>query len=536
MGRSAHTTGLMRLAHGALAAGFAAAPAMALAQEPSAQTADEEGATEACATGADACILLVGVVVHGATAIPVSEFTPIYAPFLTRLVSTTDLARIAERITARYREEGYFLSRASVPPQDDSGIARIIVHEGRIGEVLLEGEGAEQARPFLNGADNEPIAQLSDLELRLALANDVPGLSVRSRMEPIEGDPDAHRLVVTAEFGALSGYAAADNRGAGQQRPLRAYASVAGASVLRGRDEASIAVLTSPEAPHEFAFAEAAYSYSYENGGRLRAGFGVSRSQYGAEMLAADIGGDSQIVSLSYEFPLVRSRRTGLWLGAGFDALHAENDWADGSGAYADELRVARAALRGTLDESGRSTTMIVQASFGMNMFGASQHSLTRRSRADADAEFFKLDGFVSHYRDLSDYLGFYVAVAGQWSPEPLLGAEEFAVGGPLFGRAYGYGEISGDRGIAGVAELRLGADPAGDLFSFAQGYIFADAAQVWNGDAGGQSLASVGAGVRLTLDDWLIAGFEVARPLTRTPADEDDRDWRQFFSLSAEY
>jgi hemolysin activation/secretion protein len=478
----------------------------------------------------------LGVVIHGATVIPIAQLTPIYSPFLTQQVSTTDLARIAERITARYREEGYFLSRATVPPQDDTGIARIVVHEGRIGEVVIEGDGAEQARPFMRGADNEPIARLSDLERRLALANDVPGLNVRSRMEPIDGDPEAHRLVVTAELDPLAAYAFADNRGSGQQRAARAYGRLAGASVLRDRDEAAIAILTSPEAPHEFAFAEASYAYSFENGGRLRVGFGISRSEYRADMLAADIGGDSQIVSLSYEFPLLRSRRTGLWLGAGFDALHQQNDWSDGSGAYADELRVARAALRGTLDEAGRSTTMVVQASFGLNMFGASQHSLMRRSRADADAEFVKLDGFVSHYRDLTEYLGLYVALAGQWSPEPLLGGEEFTAGGPLFGRAYGYGEISGDRGLAGVAELRAGFDPSGDVFSFLQGYLFVDAAHVWNEDAGSESLSSAGAGVRLTMDDWLTAGVEFARPLTRTPTDEDDRDWRQFFSLSAEY
>jgi hemolysin activation/secretion protein len=70
------------------------------------------------------------------------------------------------------------------------------------------------------------------------------------------------------------------------------------------------------------------------------------------------------------------------------------------------------------------------------------------------------------------------------------------------------------------------------------QGYAFFDAARVWNSDAGVESasLASTGAGLRVTFADRLTASAELARPLTRTPAEEGDKDWRPFFSLSTSY
>ncbi len=218
---------------------------------------------------------------------------------------------------------------------------------------------------------------------------------------------------------------------------------------------------------------------------------------------------------------------------------HIENDWTSGGG-YADELRVARVTLRGFLDENGRASTLFARASFGLDFLGASGFSGARRSRYDADAEFVTLDIHASHYRDLGRYLGVYAAIDGQWADRPLLLSEEFTVGGAPYGRAYNPAEISGDSGVAGLFELRAGFDPDLGPVSFLQGYLFYDTAQVWNyhdaPNADELSLSSAGVGLRVNIDDWLAARWELARPLTRTPYDEGDKDWRQFFSLSAMY
>lgn len=493
-----------------------------------------------CVEGSGECFVLLGVTIDGVSAFSQSELTGLHQAYLARTVSLDDLVHIADAITAHYREAGYFLSRAIVPPQDpESGIARIVVLEGRITEIVIEGEGSAQAGPYLRGIDAEPIADLRDLDRRLALANDVPGLNVRSQIEPDPDDPTRHRLVVSTEFRPVQGYAAIDNRGNQDTGPVQAFARVRANSVFLERDQVSLGVMTTPAAPSDYTFAEATYSYTLEDGARVGASVSASQARDGHDVSSPDIGGETQSLSVRYEYPLQRGRVGGLWLGAGFDVRHAENDWTSGGG-YADELRVARVSLRGFLNNDGRATNMLVRASFGVDMLGASGRSLVRRSRWDADGEFVALDFHASHYRDLGRYVGVYAAVDGQWADRPLLLSEEFSVGGGAYGRAYDPGEISGDQGAAGLVELRAGYDPDLGPISFLQGYLFYDTAQVWNyntaDNADELSLSSAGAGVRINLEDWLTLRLEFARPLTRTPSDEGDKDWRQFFSMSASY
>jgi len=496
-------------------------------------TAPDHDPPATCVADAGDCFTLLGVTIDGVTAFTQADLAPLYTPYLARAVSTADLARIAQSITDFYRAQGFFLARAYVPEQAGDGVARIEVLEGRIANVVIEGEAAPLVAPYLRGLDSAPVVTLAEMDRRLALAADVPGVSLRSRMEPDPADPASHRLIVTAELRRAEAWAAMDNRANQAAGPLQAYGRVARNSLLQDRDQFGLAVLTTPQDAGEFSMAELTYAYAFENGDRVRAALLGSHSDGGATL--SDTGGESFSAFVGYETPLLRRRGRGLWLGAAFDFRHLENDWL-GGGGYADELRVARTSLRGFLDDGGQATTLFVQASLGLDVLGASDASPTRRSRADADASFVKLDLFASHYIDVGDHFGLYGAFAAQWSGEPLLQSEEFAAGGLPFGRAYSYGEISGDSGMAVSLEFRAGLDPDLDPVSFIQGYLFADAAELWDEAGGEASLASVGAGMRVTLYDRVTAGLEFARPLDIAPAEEGNRDWRQFFSLSAEY
>ena len=132
------------------------------------------------------------------------------------------------------------------------------------------------------------------------------------------------------------------------------------------------------------------------------------------------------------------------------------------------------------------------------------------------------------------------LGVAGQWSADPLLSYEEFSLGGEQFGRAYDYGEVTGDDGVAGSGELRYCDSTRWPWLSEYQVYGFYDIGAVWNETPGGgttrDSLASAGAGLRLFLTSRLRASFEAAKPLTRMVQTTDDEDWRFFFSAGVTY
>lgn len=520
---------------GALAALCVGAPGVACADVGTELRGLSE-APQTCRDNSPQCFVLLGVTIDGAAAIAHAELAGAYEPYLTRLVNLDDLARIADAITARYRAEGYFLSRAIVPPQTEgTGVARIIVLEGRISEVRIEGEASDQVRPLLRGLDNAPIARLSELDRQLALASDIPGVRVQSRFEPDPDDQTRHRVIVSAELVERSSFVTLDNRGTEQAGPLQLYGVARTNSIVRDRDQASFGFFTTPASPSEFTYVEASYLQVFESGARLTGAASVSSSRGDQSMSMEETGGESLSFAVRYEIPLLRRRDRGLWLGAAFELNHAENDWY-GGGGYVDELRVMRVGLRGFLDDDGRSTSILLRSSFGFDFLGASEDSPMTRSRADADASFMAIGLHASHSREIGRYFGVYGAIDAQWAQGPLLAAEEFAVGGHYYGRGYDVGELSGDRATAATLEFRAGFDPEVDPISFLQGYVFADIAEVWNFDAGSASIASAGGGVRISFADVVTARFEMARPLTRTPMAEGDKDWRQFFALTASY
>ena len=481
---------------------------------------------------------LLGVTIAGAQSIPVSSLSDNYEGYLTHRVSIEDLSVIAQAITDQYRAEGYFLSRAVVPPQTpDSGVAQIVVIEGRIDEVVFEGDAAAQVAPYFAGLTEAGAVSLPDLERRLTLARDVPGIEVKSRVEPHPDDPSTHRLVIEAAAERVHAYTSIHNRGSNSAGPVQTSVGLDVRSVFHPRDQLSFFALATPEEVSEFALMQLGYSVVGAGGDRFGASVLGFQSEDGSDDGSPELGGDGATFTVFYEHPLLRRRRQGLWLGGAFDARHVRYDWSNGGG-YEDQLRVARLSLRGFFNENGRSTSFWTQASFGLDALGASGRSQTRRSRASADAQFLKLNARGTYYMDIGRHFGIYGQADLQASSDALLYSEELSLGGARYGRAYNYGEISGDHGVAGSAEFRAGYNPSADSITFAQAYAFLDGGQVWNLDAGGSdaALASVGLGARITLWDAMTLSAELARPMTRTPYQEGDKDWRSFFGVTAVY
>lgn len=493
----------------------------------------------ACARADASCFVLTGLTVDGVTAYPMRDLAPLYADYLAREVSIQDLVTIAQAITDKYRADGYFLSRAVVPPQAPGGHARIRVYEGYIGDVEVTGDAAPAVEALLSGLTGRRPLRLAELERRLTLATDLPGILARSRIEPFLEDPARHRLVVSAGLRRWTGSVYIDNRGTESVGPVQANVRVARNSLARLGDQLAFSVLTVPADPGEFLQGEASYGASLSSGLRLRGMISASRSRQGTTPLNNAVGNESRAASLRLAQPLVRDRRQSLWAAVTLDARHVEQVFRNGA-AYSDDLRVVRGSLQADRATAGSSLSGFVQLSRGLKGLGATDHPGSGHSRFDADGAFWKVNVGASHYRDVGKRAGLYLAADGQWTPDRLLLSEEFAPGGLPYGRAYNYAEISGDSGLAGLAEFRFGFAPKQQPVSFFQTYAFLDAGKVWNKStpfaARSAAFASTGAGVRLTLRNHITVRVEAARPLTRTPYEAGDKDWRGFVSLWAPF
>lgn len=516
-----------------LTAGFGGGPAdraLARAEDQAVQAA-------ANAAPADDRFVLNGLTIDGVSAYRQGDLAPLYANALATEVGVSELAGVAQALTDHYRKDGYFLARAATPRQvNPDGHARLVVYEGYVGEVAFEGDAVPAVGALLGDiVDIRPL-KLADLDRRLALANDLPGVKVSARLEPDFDDPARHRLVVTTRLKRLEGQVYADNRGGEQAGPWQVYARGAVNSALRSGDQLGLGVLTTPGSAPNFTQVDVSYGAPLPGGGQLRGALAASTADGDPDGLAAALGNESQSASLRLTVPLTRRQDHSLWFSAQADARRVEQNWTNAD--LVDELAVARLSLQGERREKGVYSTAYAQISRGFGGLGGPDRD--GRTRWDASGRFWKVNVHGSHYRDLGSKAGLYLAANGQWSPDPLLASEEFSAGGLPVGRAYDYAEIMGDRGVSGQAELRVGWDPQLRPMTFFQTYGFIDGAKVWNYNAApgweAMDLASAGAGVRLVFKDRLSLRFELAKPLNRKPYAHKSKGLRGFISLSSSF
>jgi len=484
--------------------------------------------------------ILSGVAVRGAAVFEPEAFAPLYDRYLARAISVKDVAEIAERITDLYRREGYFLARATVPSQDPvDGVLRINVAEGYIARVAVKGDAPAAVRRRLRELTEERPLKIGTLKRALALVGDLNGVTVTSSsLEPDPNDLAAYFFIVHVDVDHVEASLYADNRGTKEAGKAQTYARVAANSVLRTGDQLSLGLFTTPDDPEELILGQVSYQTPLTDLGAYATASGmISRFDAGASLAALDTESITKRGSIRFSYPFIRNRKLSLWGNVGFEARNIREEQA-GLMQFEDKLRIVRLSTNYQHRYWNGATSASASISRGLNALDASKAAGTL-SRPDANGEFTKLYGQLTRYQNIGQTFGVYVAVAGQWSSDPLLASEEFQLGGAQYGRAYDYAELSGDDGVAALIELRYGRKPDLSFLDFYQLYGFYDFGAVWNENVPPAfrelTLQSAGGGMRLTLPASLHLNFEAARPINRVPFTQNDKDWRGFFSVSKE-
>lgn len=485
--------------------------------------------------------VLRAVSLRGASAVPQDQLEAAYRPYLEKKVSEADLAAIAAAITGLYRTAGFHLSRAIVPPQDvTDGRVRVQVIEGRISEVSLKGDGAEQfgVRPLLGPVLAERPSRLATLERQLFLINGTPGVRiVDSALEEIGASTGCFRLVLQLKTWRVFTAFGLDNLGSSAVGPWQSYATAAFNSYLLPGDTLAVNLSTTPADPRQLGFGRLSYDVPV----------GTDGTRIGASALYSEVhpGDDRRLlddntVTDAFEFHgsivPVQSQRSSLALtvAAGFSNVR-END-ALGT-VYNDHIRTVSLTSDYRLQDSfGGNNFITLSWRQGLDIFGASHFGDTLLSHDGASADFSVLDFWFTRYQTLSDAWSVKLSMASQMASGPLFTSQQFYLGGAAFGRGYGSAEISGDNGVAGSFELRFDQSLNWRYLAGYQLYSFFDAGAVWNdgyaiGD--GLALTSAGAGARFFLWDGLQADVGVAFPLGYRAPDNSMRSARVLFSLS---
>lgn len=493
---------------------------------------------------AGASFTLNDVAVEGGTVFSDSELSPLYKDSIGQKATLGDVRAIANKITAHYRNAGYVLSRAIVPPQRvEGGVVKIQVIEGYIDAVTFEGSEDQDGDLLASYASNitsmKPVSNEA-LERYLLLIDDLTGLKARGVLSPSQANVGASQMTVVLEYDEMDGEVFINNRGSRFLGPLQ-VGVMAGANSLLGLSERiQVRSIVSGNLD-ELRYYEASYQQPVGGEGTtLRGLASLTDTNPGASLEPLDIEGESVNFTLSARHPFVRSRKENLFGNAGFRYRNSESVLGlFSTELYDDHVRSIYAGVNyDTLDTLDGINRIDAEISQGLDILDGNDAG-DFLSRANGEGTFTKVEMQYSRLQPLTQNVSAYLGLAAQYAFDPLLASEEFGIGSEPFGSAYDPAEITGDHGFAGRMELRysdLLPEGWGDLYQL---YAFYDGGKVYNkdtiaGEAPNESLTSAGIGARLSLIENISATAEIAAPLTRDVSAEgsDGDDVRGFFSL----
>jgi len=486
---------------------------------------------------------LTAIVLENATAFPKSELEAIYNDYIGTIVSLDALNDIASDITVHYRNAGYILSRAIIPPQHVvNGVVTIRIVEGVIDKVVFEGvpptsdllnEYAERIRSA------KPLDEAT-LERYLLLINDLPGVHAQAVLRPSE-TPGASDVLITLSQKYADGSITADNRGSRYLGPYQGSITANANNAFGLYDRTQFHGVATAQSDEEN-FGQVSHEEQLDDDGtKLTLSGGRTRTNPGYKLKDFDVQGEDVTLAADISHPFIRSRQSNLYGDIDFDTRNTDTDELE-QFQTGDRLRVLRAGGAYDFVDNFQATNKIqTQISKGFGWFDSSTPDT--RSNLRGQTNFYKATAQASRQQPISGPFALYIAGTGQLSSDALLSAEQFGLGGAQFGSAYDPSEITGDSGAAGRVELQFTSATQANLGY--QLYGFYDIGKVWVRDAAAgtkpeQSLADAGIGTRFMILEPLSASLELAFPLTRAVeannTNGDGNDARVFLSLGYQY
>lgn len=453
------------------------------------------------------------------TAFTRDQLRDIYAPYLGRTITLDVAYIIAGAITERYRNAGYFLSLAYVPPQKiGDGIVTIKVAEGYVASVKFDEQVASQSvvQEYIDQLKAKKPLKSKDMESFLLRLNDLPGVAFTGVLAALEkGEEGAVELILTAKDKDGSGSFNFDNNGSrflGPNQASLSYSasllplmqtSVSSLSSLPG-DELKYATLNhsltlAPDFTAEFL------------GGYTKAKPGYTLKPFEVESSSTFFGG-----SLNYQW--IRQRQENLALKFTVDSRDSVTDILN-TPLTRDNIRALRInATYDTMDSWQGYNIISTTLSRGIDGLGSSKEGEANLSRGEATPDFTKAELSLTRLQGIDEDWSLFMTAAFQRASGALYSAEEFGYGGQAFGRAFDPSEIIGDHGAAGSLELRYGGWSDWQTITLSP-YAFYDIGVVWNDDiaqVNRESGASAGFGIRASSDIGMTGDIGLAFPLTR--------------------
>lgn len=397
-------------------------------------------------------------------------------------VTLRRLGKIARTITRFYRDHGYILSRAYIPPQTlTSHTVKLAVLEAQYGQITLNNDSrvdSEQLKAYLSGLHPGDPIMARALYRPILLLGQLPGANVSVRLAPgrLPGTSNLH--VRAKPTPLVSGRISIDNLGNEATGHQRITGTLNVNSPLHISDRLTFTALGSGMGLY---YGRVAYRLPV-NGLGTRVGLSYSYLHYslGGAFERLGASGDAQVFSLWVRHPLWLTNDTRVNIRLQGDYKQFEDKVAAANIDNKRRLYSATLSLMGSHEDDwlgGGVSRLRLAARIGDLAFQNDAAQTFDATHAKTQGSYRVWTFAVSRVQALATHTRLYAGINGQYSPDNLDSSEKFLLGGMNNMAGFDLGTLAGPRGYLATVALRQ------DLPFMPRGYwqasLFADAGHV---------------------------------------------------------
>jgi len=464
----------------------------------------------------------------------------------------TKICEIRDQANAALRSAGW-IAAVQVPPQDIVGTLVLEVVSASLKEIDIQGNTGPYEyllRDIIKSLTALDPVNERDIERVLLVANDIPGLRVQMSLARAPEGGGALLGKLNASFERATAFANTRNVNAELIGRETVFGRVEYNGLTGLSDVTHIAAQTTLDFQEQLIF-EAGHEFGVgpEN---VRVATGIVYAKSRPDIQNLDVEAETVFANLAVSYPVLRSPLASADLSAGFE--YVDQETLIGSVTLSkDSIRTvyARAEAAGQVRRPDRSTQFIysgyVELRKGLNILGGTQANSIgiattdgfTSSRPFGEADAFIMRGGIDMTWFPNEVIDARVRMEAQWTDQPLLSFDEYAIGNLSIGRGYDPGANSGDRAIGGAYEL--GATVLKQSQHRLQLFGFFDIVEIENLDPATanakRTLKSAGGGLRYNLGSGFSAELVYASPQDRALNTDQRRPTdRVLFSITTKF
>jgi len=462
-------------------------------------------------------------------------------------IDRVDSARAA--LEASYHQRGWLSVAVSIPEQRVAeGSVTLRVTEAALDRVVVRGAlffAPSAIKALVPELTEQKVPNFPQLQTELAALGSVPDLRVTPILRPGSTPGTIDAVLDVDDNLPFHGTVEVNNRQAPNTSPTRLAASLRTENLFQSRHTAGLLLQAAPEARDQIHVVALSYGIPLRAPGEsIGLSYVQSRSRLARLSGADGLGllGNADILGTRWNKPLPSGEglAQSLVLGADYRRL-GQTILVDGEPGVATPVRYLPLSVAYTLNAVEGPWPWVFEASTSIGvrgLVGSDSAFSARRAGTSANFQAIRLGLGGSHRVGGWEAAG---RLDTQWSGAPLIGNEQFLVGGAQSVRGYLEGEAAGDEGQRWSLELRSPAQVVGGASAGWKwiGLGFVEGAHVRTLTAGiapssQRQLLGVGLGLRLNSPKGFSLELDAAQALrdaTVTRADDVRLHVRAIFS-----